>query len=259
MRALYCDTISKKYMLLLSSPFLSSLTRQTVRGYCDRQSDLLLMYFFFSLINCMLNKCLYTTLKSAHTGHLGKLKRADSSLRIRERPSRLRMQPLQMFLFSRHYFPNSLGLVRRQRSQEMAAKMNRNGLKIKEKNTECKTMNVDLLEGESTWHLNCHLNWNSTWTLNPWAGSINTNTPTAPNSLSSAPSKHVSIIVVQLESNKNHQAIPMPELHLMCSSNWPVAFKSRHFNVFNSMFNLFFLPLGRDLLWGKHDTVNLRT
>ncbi|KAF3853806.1 hypothetical protein F7725_014494 [Dissostichus mawsoni] len=35
--ALYCDT-TKKYMLLLSSPFLSSLTSQTVRGYCDRQS-----------------------------------------------------------------------------------------------------------------------------------------------------------------------------------------------------------------------------
>lgn len=41
-------------MLLLSS-FLSSTTSQSVRAYCDRQSDLLLMYFFFlsSLINCV--------------------------------------------------------------------------------------------------------------------------------------------------------------------------------------------------------------
>lgn len=59
-------SLEKKNMLLLF-PFLSSITSQTVRGYCDRQSDLLLTCFFFSVINSMLNEYRDTHLKvSSH-------------------------------------------------------------------------------------------------------------------------------------------------------------------------------------------------
>lgn len=35
------------------------------------------------------------------------------------------------------------------------------------RHTECRTPNVDLFEGECTWHLNRHRNWIETWTLDP--------------------------------------------------------------------------------------------
>lgn len=49
-------TLSLEENMLLLFPFLSSITSQTVRGYCDRQSDLLLTCFFFSVMNSMLNE-----------------------------------------------------------------------------------------------------------------------------------------------------------------------------------------------------------
>lgn len=75
MRAVYCDTIFRKTH---AAPLLSSyfhfypITSQTVRGYCDRQSDLLLTYSSFCVVNCMLNEWSDTlTLKvSSHRNDL---------------------------------------------------------------------------------------------------------------------------------------------------------------------------------------------
>lgn len=149
----------EKHMLLLSSPlsFLSSITSQTVRGYCDRQSDLLLMYFFFSVINCMLNEWLDTIYKSQLTPDyltFVNLNALTPLLRIRELPSQLRMQlstSADVFpLIPAHDFQTPLlnvntevvKLARWRTSQEIAVKM--------KCYTECKTMNTDLSEWECT-------------------------------------------------------------------------------------------------------------
>lgn len=160
-------------MLLLSTPFLSSITSQTVRGYCDRQSDLLLMYFSFSVINCMLNEWSDATWKSAHTGlpYLSELKRADSSPRIRELPSRLRMQlstsadvfPLIPAMIFKHlcwmWIQKRSDLYGGGRARKWRPKWTEMDWKKKKTgHTECRTLNVDLFEGECTWHLNRHRN-----------------------------------------------------------------------------------------------------
>lgn len=175
MRAVHHDTISRKIHAapLLSFPLL----------YYQPNSQGLLWSAIGFITNVFLLLCykLYVEwvvghyIKSAHTGlpYLSKLNRADSSPRIRELPSRLRMDALDFcWCFSshsRHNFQTPLlnvntgavGLVRWRTGQEMAAKLNRNGLK---KKNRLVTQNVGRwtwsLEGECMWLLTPRINWN---------------------------------------------------------------------------------------------------
>lgn len=131
------------------------------------------MYFFFSVIYCMLNE--WSLYKSAHTGlpYRTPLGSGSSSLGLFA-CSFSNFCWCFPLIFHHDLHSTTSAECEAGTSQEMAAKMNRNGLKNNNNNnkkethhTECRMLNVELKEGECTRLLSCHLNWNKTWTLNP--------------------------------------------------------------------------------------------